>query len=178
MGSTSIFFHSSSNCAIGIFENFPSDQVLRVRKMITRGPKQHRDGQTGRQSPRQRPALLAGRGLLRAKSSRDDRGRRRGPGVLVCEGGRAASTRLLGWRVLPRPTPALGLRQGLRLRPARSGWAGEAGDGAAASDSVLRLWRSERSPRSLGLDCLLRPLPLTLPLPPPFPHYFTLIGSK
>lgn len=26
MGSTSIFFHSSSNCAIGIFENFPSDR--------------------------------------------------------------------------------------------------------------------------------------------------------
>ena len=81
MGSTSIFFHSSSNCAIGIFENFPSDQVSRVRKKVTRGPKQHRDGQTGRQSPRQRPALLAGRGLLRVKSGWGDRGRRRGPGV-------------------------------------------------------------------------------------------------
>lgn len=61
--------------------------------------------------------------------------------------------------------------------PAQAG-ARKGGDGAAASESVLRLWQSKRCTCSFELDFL--------PLPPPFPghalpsspHYFTLIGSK
>lgn len=43
IGSTSIFFHSSSNCAIGIFKlSFSAGQVLIVGKEINRGSDRHR----------------------------------------------------------------------------------------------------------------------------------------
>lgn len=62
IGSTSIFFHSSSNCAIGIFKlSFSAGQVLMVRKEINRGSDWHR-GTARRDVRSQGTQRLAGGG--------------------------------------------------------------------------------------------------------------------
>lgn len=117
MGSTSIFFHSSSNCAMGMFENFPSDQVWTGRKQMTGGTTEIQTGcrSAGRGGRRWRraageDAVLLGRPRTPVRSSGPGLGKE--PGVFSVAAPPAR----------PRPRrPPRHPRTAPRARPLRAG---------------------------------------------------------
>lgn len=177
MGSTSIFFHSSSNCAMGMFENFPSDQdqVWTGRKQMTGGAKQCRDPDRMPERRQRRAALEEGsrRGRSPAGTAAGAgpgpraRGLGREPGVFSVAAPPAC----------PRPR-----------RSSRHPWAAP---GARPLPAGRRCEPEEEAGCSLGMRAATFPecaparpqIGLAASPPPrsghsPSPHHFTLIGSK
>ena len=160
MGSTSIFFHSSSNCAMGMFENFPSDQVWTGRKQMTVGTTEIQTGcrSAGRGGRRWRrgageDAVLLGRPRAPVRSSGPGAGE--GAGGLQC--GCSAGASSPPTAATPPPDCAKGsaasrwpeLRAGggggrLQPRDARCDFPGVRAD--SASDWTRRLAPSPERP--------------------------------